>query len=199
MRHITVQGMNPSLDTITEKDEDDIAFGAKIKADIFATSFVRSPDDIHKLNRIIAAASNNPYYHEICAKIENYVGYKNFIEIMQVVHVTMIARGDLGFDLGLAKLVIAQEIMARYGHENGHAVLLATGIVKGLENKNILAISEADSIMKAMRQNIGSLMSSEATTKSKTPWDAVKALKSHSISGANYWQSELPYEKRLVM
>lgn len=93
---INLPGVHLSAATITEKDKRDIRFGQRLGVDIIAVSFVRSPEDVLIVRRMIHKARQDTL---VLAKIEHPDALSNLDEILDVCDGVMLARGDLGVEL----------------------------------------------------------------------------------------------------
>ena len=97
------QGGGLSVSSLTDKDHLDIGTAAKIEADYLAVSFVHAAEDIHQARRLFREAGGSG---GIVAKIETSEALSNIDEIIEAADVVMIARGDLGVEVGDAQLVV---------------------------------------------------------------------------------------------
>jgi len=91
-----------SAESLTEKDREDIKVAASMGADYVAISFPRSADDIHEVRELLRAAGG---HGGIVAKIERAEALDALEEIVEAADVVMIARGDLGVEIGDAEFV----------------------------------------------------------------------------------------------
>src|SRR5690606_31564781 len=98
---INRQGGGLSAKALTDKDRADIKAAAKMQADYIAVSFPRSAADIHEARELLRAAGG---HGGVVAKIERAEAITNLEEIIQASDVVMIARGDLGVEIGDAEL-----------------------------------------------------------------------------------------------
>merc|ERR1711957_248992 len=108
-KNMNLCGCKVNLPTITEKDEDDIInFGLKEGVDMIAASFVRTANDVEVIRDLLGPKGANI---KIICKIENEEGIDNFEEIVDATDGIMIARGDLGMEIPVEKVFIAQKYM----------------------------------------------------------------------------------------
>ena len=102
-KNMNLPGVIVDLPTITEKDEDDILeFGLKKGVDMIAASFIRKASDIEHIKDLLGPKGS---HIKIIAKIENQEGLENYEEILKVTDGIMVARGDLGMEIPVEKVI----------------------------------------------------------------------------------------------
>lgn len=117
------------LPTFTEKDKEDIVeFGIKRRVEFIAASFVRKPEDVKNLRKLLAD-NGGPEIKIIC-KIENLEGVENFDGILELTDAIMVARGDLGMEIPPSKVFLAQKYMIRKANIAGKPVITATQMLE---------------------------------------------------------------------
>jgi pyruvate kinase len=94
-------GLDVQIDPLTKKDLEDIDWGVKHSIDLFAQSFVRQASDLERLEEVIQAAGGD---QPIIAKIEHPKAIDNLESIVTKAWGVMVARGDLGVELGVEKV-----------------------------------------------------------------------------------------------
>ncbi len=99
---MNLPGIVVDLETITEKDEEDILeFGLKKGIDMIAASFIRKASDIEFIRDLLGPKGS---HIKIIAKIENQEGLENYEDILRVADGIMVARGDLGMEIPVEKV-----------------------------------------------------------------------------------------------
>ena len=106
-KSINIPGMNINLPSITQKDIDDIKFGIIAGFDYIAASFVRKPEDVLAIRKILE--ENDGTHIKIISKIENREGINNFDKILEVSDGIMVARGDLGVEIPMEEVPVRQK------------------------------------------------------------------------------------------
>src|SRR3989344_6775485 len=109
-RSLNLPGAPLKISALTDKDKKDIAFGIKNDVDIFAFSFVRRPSDVLELRKIL---DNKKSKAKIMAKIETVEAVEDFDNILPLVDMVMVARGDLAVELGHENVPVVQKMMIR--------------------------------------------------------------------------------------
>ena len=127
---VNVPNVPVRLPAITEKDREDIRFGAEQQIDFIAASFVRNAECILEIRAFLkeCKAPNIP----IIAKIENAEGIKNIDEIIRCADGIMIARGDLGVEIPAEEVPYLQKLIIQKCNENYKPVITATQMLDSM-------------------------------------------------------------------
>jgi pyruvate kinase len=158
---------------ITEKDIKDMEFGVKIGVDMMAVSFIKSREDIEEAKRIVAGFGGDC---PIFAKIEKAEAVENLSSIVEVADGLMVARGDLGVELGLSKVPIAQKKIIRTANRKGIPVITATQMLTSMIDSPFPTRAEVSDIANAVLDGTDAVMLSDETTVGKYPIEAIKVL-----------------------
>ncbi len=174
---------------ISEKDKDDLRFACENDLDVIFASFVRKASDICEMKELL-----KEYGHPgipILAKIENREGLDNIDEILDSCEGVMVARGDLGGEIPLPEVPIAQEMIVKKARERGKPVIVATQMLDSMTNYPRPTRAEVGDVANAIRQSCDCVMLSGETASGLYPEEAVKM----QASIASTYESTLPYEK----
>jgi pyruvate kinase len=177
------------ISAITEKDKKDLIFGARHHVDIVAISFVNSKNDILTAKEILKKYNANPW---IFAKIETKKGVENLDEILEVSDGVMVARGDLGIEVGLEKVPVIQKKIIRRANKQKKPVITATQMLLSMVNSPFPTRAEVSDVANAVMDGSDAVMLSDETTVGKYPIKAVETLKKVIIE----IQQIYPYNKR---
>lgn len=123
-----------NLPTITEKDEIDIVdFGLKYKVDYIAVSFARYKQDLDNLRKLLIEKDpqHGPYV-QLISKIENHEAIHNLDQIIDGSDGIMVARGDLGMEVPIEKVVILQKYITERTINAGKTVITATQMLQSM-------------------------------------------------------------------
>ncbi len=160
-------------DSVTEKDKNDLVFGLNNNVDYVALSFVRAANDVLQVKDIIKKQGKNT---PVIAKIEKHEALDNIDEIIGVCDGIMVARGDLGVEIPLAKVPGIQKMLVRKANDTGKPVIIATQMLRSMVNAVRPTRAEATDVANAVLDGTDALMLSEETASGDYPVDAVKFM-----------------------
>ncbi len=179
------------ISAITEKDRKDMEFGAKHGVDMMAISFVKSAEDVIEAKNIIKSfGSDIP----IIAKIEKAEAIANLESIVSASDGVMVARGDLGVELGLSKVPVAQKKIIASANNAGIPVITATQMLTSMMNSPFPTRAEVSDVANAVLDGTDAVMLSDETTVGKYPVEAVRAL----VDTICEAESIYPYHENLI-
>jgi pyruvate kinase len=162
-------GARLDLPAVTEKDRADLAFGRRIGIDLVAASFVVSPDDIAAVR---AVAGDAP----VIAKIERAAALDNLGAILAVADGAMVARGDLGVEIGYEPLPrIQKEIIAATNAAGGISIT-ATEMLESMVASPRPTRAEVTDVANAVMDGSDAVMLSAETAVGRYPVRAVEAM-----------------------
>ncbi len=167
------QGGGLSARALTEKDERDIALAAELQADFLAVSFVRNGEDVQRARDLFAAAGGSGL---IVAKIERAEAIQNVEEIIQAADVVMIARGDLGVEIGDAELPGMQKTVIARARNSNRVVITATQMMQTMIDNPQPTRAEVLDVANAVMDGTDAVMLSAETAIGKHPGKVVKAM-----------------------
>ncbi len=167
---VNVPGVRLSIPAITEKDEQDIRFGIEIGVDRFALSFVRSASEVVRCK---ALCGDTP----VIAKLEKPEAIEALREIVDAADGIMVARGDLGVELGSERVPVAQKKAIRAANERGKLVITATQMLDSMMHNPRPTRAEASDVANAVFDGSDVLMLSGETAVGRYPIEAVSMMK----------------------
>ncbi len=170
---INKQGGGLSAPALTEKDREDIKTAARIGADYLAVSFPRHAQDIHEARALFNAAGSNG---AIVAKIERAEALQVIDEIILASDVIMIARGDLGVEIGDAALPPVQKMLIHKSREMNRVVITATQMMESMIENQIPTRAEVFDVANAVLDGTDAVMLSAETAAGKYPDKAISAM-----------------------
>ena len=162
-----------SISAITQKDEEDLAFGAKNDIDIVALSFVQNRDDILKARKIMQEHNFNPF---VVSKIETGEAISNLKELLSLSDGVMVARGDLGAEFGVTKLPRIQKQIIALANEMNKPSITATQMLSSMKDNPFPTRAEVSDIANAVYDGTDAVMLSDETTIGSFPLEAVQVL-----------------------
>ena len=161
------------MSAITQKDKKDIKFGISQKIDLIALSFVQSADDIREAKKLIKMAGE---YVPVFAKIEKSSALENIDDIILEADGLMIARGDLGVEMGPYVIPVIQKQIIAKAREKGLPVIIATQMLMSMVSSPYPTRAEVSDIANAVLDGADAVMLSDETTVGDFPEEAVKVI-----------------------
>lgn len=170
---INRQGGGLSAPALSEKDKADIRFAAEIKADYVAVSFVRCAEDIEHARRLLVEAGGEG---GLVAKIERAEAVDAVEEIINASDAIMVARGDLGVEIGDAELPAVQKDLIRKARSLNSVVVTATQMMESMIENAIPTRAEVFDVANAVLDGTDAVMLSAETAMGRNPAKAVEAM-----------------------
>ncbi|MFT6372484.1 MAG: pyruvate kinase [Gammaproteobacteria bacterium] len=170
---INLKGGGLSAEALTEKDKEDIKTAARLDADYLAVSFPRTAEDIHRARRLLREAGGQG---GIIAKIERAEALVNLEEIIDASDAVMVARGDLGVEIGDAKLPAIQKKIIKMARERNCVVITATQMMESMRDNPIPTRAEVFDVANAVLDGTDAVMLSAETATGKYPSETVRAM-----------------------
>jgi len=168
------QGGGLSVEALSDKDRNDIKLAAEIGADFLAVSFVRSAADMNQARQLLHDAGGNA---ALVAKIERADAIPVLGEIIDASDVVMVARGDLGVEIGDAELPGLQKKIIRESVQRNRAVITATQMLQSMVRSPIPTRAEVLDVANAVIDGTDAVMLSEETAAGAHPDKAVAAMR----------------------
>ena len=167
------QGGGLSLGALTDRDRELIGIAAGIGVDFIAVSFCRHAEDMHEARRIAREAGSDA---ALVAKIERAEAIENLAEIIDASDVVMVARGDLGVEIGDAELPGLQKKIIRESLARGKVVITATQMLQSMVESPIPTRAEVLDVANAVIDGTDAVMLSQETAAGAWPVRAVQAM-----------------------
>ncbi len=166
-----------SAEALTEKDEQDLAFGLNHNVDFVAMSFVRSASDVKllrkKIEKYISSDSEPP---QVIVKIEKHEALDNFAEILAETDAVMIARGDLGLETPATLVPLRQKELIAKCIVVGKPVITATEMLGSMEQNPRPTRAEVSDVANAVIDHSDAVMLSGETANGRYPVRAVAMM-----------------------
>lgn len=171
---VNTPGVKVNLPSMTEKDKQDILFGLSQDIDFIAASFIRKATDVLAIRKLLE--ENNHPEVQIISKIESEEGYANLDEILKVSDGIMVARGDLGVEIPIQEVPIAQKTIIKKCNLLGKPVITATQMLDSMIRNPSPTRAEATDIANAIYDGTDALMLSGETAAGSYPLKAVQTM-----------------------
>ena len=170
---INRHGGGLSAAALTDKDREDILHAARLKLDYVAMSFPRDARDVIELRRLLREAGGEGY---VVAKIERAEAIENIDEILRACDVAMVARGDLGVEIGDAELPAVQKMIINRARAMNRVVITATQMMESMITSPIPTRAEVSDVANAVIDGTDAVMLSAETATGEHPIKSVEAM-----------------------
>jgi pyruvate kinase len=182
-------------------DREDLLFAITHDVEYIAASFVRSGADVLEIRNLL---QERGALIPIIAKIENAEGVTNLDEIVSVSNGTMVARGDLGVELPIAKVPLIQKKIIRSTVMNGKPVITATQMLDSMTHNPMPTRAEVSDVANAILDGTSAVMLSGETAIGNYPVEAVRTMAALTLeaeaqlSEYGYLQHILPEPAHMI-
>jgi pyruvate kinase len=170
---INLLGGGLSAAALTDKDKEDIKIIAIMNCDYIAISFPRSAEDLHEARRLLLAEG---CHAGIVAKVERAEALNVIDEIILASDAVMVARGDLGVEIGDANLPATQKHLIKRSRELNRVAITATQMMESMIDNPIPTRAEVFDVANAVYDGTDAIMLSAETASGKYPIKAVEAM-----------------------
>jgi pyruvate kinase len=170
---INFKGGGLSASALTDKDKVDLQHAVKTGVDFIAISFVSNADDIVQTRRMLDEMDSKA---RIIAKIERSVALDNIDEIIDAADAIMIARGDLGVEIGDASLPPVQKRLIKLARDKDRAVITATQMMESMIEHHMPTRAEVFDVANAVLDGTDAVMLSAETSIGNHPDKSVLAM-----------------------
>ena len=188
------QGGGLSAEALTDKDKQDILFAAKFAVDYVAVSFPRSAEDMDLARQLLLAAGCEA---GLIAKIERTEAVQDLSAIIKASDAVMVARGDLGVEMGFAELPAIQKIIISRSRELNKAVITATQMMESMNFNSIPTRAEVSDVANAVLEGSDAVMLSAETASGLYPIKAVEAMAEVCLAAERQRETRLIQESPL--
>lgn len=171
---VNVPNVSLALPYLSEKDMQDLKFGAKMGYDFIAASFCRTGADIVYLRDFCHALGWNDV--KIIAKIENHEGVEHIDGIIKEADGIMVARGDMGVEIPFEQIPAIQKMIIQKVFQAGKIVVTATQMLESMINNPRPTRAEITDVANAIYDGTSAIMLSGETAMGKHPVEAVKTM-----------------------
>ncbi len=162
---------------VTPKDEADLRLGLELGVDYVAMSFVRRAADL----RALKARLSVPERPLVIAKLERREALAHLDEVLATADGVMVARGDLGLEVSLEEVPLAQKRILRQANQRGILAVTATQMLESMVERDHPTRAEVSDVANAILDGSDALMLSAETAVGRHPVDAVRTIASIAL------------------
>ena len=170
---VNVPGVPVPIPSLTRKDAEDLEFALQLDVDFIALSFVRSAADVRDLKALIEQAGSPAH---VIAKIEKAEAVDALLAILEETHAVMVARGDLGVEIGPEVVPLLQKRIIKAALDRGKPVITATQMLESMVHQPEPTRAEASDIANALLDGTSAVMLSEETAIGEYPLESVRTM-----------------------
>ncbi|HEY2677505.1 MAG TPA: pyruvate kinase [Steroidobacteraceae bacterium] len=183
---INRQGGGLSAGALTDKDREDIVTAAKLKVDYLGVSFPRDAADMEEARLLLRQAGGHGL---LVAKIERAEAIKNLSAVVKASDGVMVARGDLGVEMGYAELAGLQKQIIQEARHQNRVVIMATQMMESMITATIPTRAEVSDVANAVMDGTDAVMLSAETASGRHPVKVVEAM-AQIVVGAEKYEVE---------
>lgn len=170
---LNLPGIDLGISAFTPRDRECLAFALEQGVDAVSQSFVDDADDIHAVREAAARSGRIPF---IIAKIERAGALDNLDAILDASDGLMVARGDLGVEIPLARIAVVQKEIMRKANRMGKPVITATQMLESMTDHRRPTRAEATDVANAILDGTDAVMLSGESAMGRYPLAAVEML-----------------------
>jgi len=185
---VNLPGVQLSISSLSDKDRADLAFALDLGVDAVALSFVRSAADVQEARSLMEELGR---VAPIIAKIEKPEAVVNLEEILKCANGIMVARGDLGVEMGPEEVPLIQKQAIEAANSHGKLVITATQMLDSMIRNPRPTRAEASDVANAVLDGSDAVMLSGETASGLYPTQAVRTMDEIIRSterGERYWR-----------
>ncbi len=189
---VNLPGIPLPIPSLTRKDLDDLEFALGLDVDFVALSFVRSASDVRALRTLIEARGSQAH---VIAKIEKAEAIAALDEILAESHAVMVARGDLGVEIGAADVPLLQKRIISRSLERGKPVITATQMLESMIHQPEPTRAEASDVANAILDGTSAIMLSGETAVGEFPVEAIQVMDgiARAVEPSLDYRHEIPH------
>ncbi|MCI0479778.1 pyruvate kinase [Candidatus Uhrbacteria bacterium] len=173
---LNLPGTKLRLPALSDKDRADAVFGTKLGVDFVALSFVRSPEDVKDLRKLLDGRGAAGKRIRIVVKIEKQEAVDRFGEILPLVDAVMVARGDLGIETAASQVPVVQKQLIAACRDRCVPVIVATQMLASMAHSPRPTRAEVSDVANAVADHADAVMLSEESAMGEYPVETVRMM-----------------------
>ena len=170
---VNLPGVPIPIPSLTRKDLEDLEFALGLGCDFIALSFVRSAADVRDLKALLEQEGATAH---VIAKIEKAEAVDALDDVLAESDAVMVARGDLGVEIGPALVPLVQKRIILKALERGKPVITATQMLESMIHHPEPTRAEASDVANAILDGTSAVMLSGETAVGEYPIEAVQTM-----------------------
>ncbi len=186
---VNLPGVKLSAPALGEADRDNARWAARGGVDFLGLSFVRGPDEVHQLKALIEAEGAQT---QVIAKIEKPEALDRLDEIVEAADGIMVARGDLGVEVDIAQMAVAQKRIVALCNQRRKPVIIATQMLDSMTHARIPTRAEATDVANAILDGADACMLSGETAIGEHPVEVVKMMNRIAVATEPIYRDRRP-------
>ncbi|MCS6978225.1 MAG: pyruvate kinase [Gemmatales bacterium] len=170
---IAAPNVRLNVEPLTPKDLQDLDWTSRNVVDYVGLSFVRRPEDVDRLRQELSLRGIQA---NVIAKIEKTEALNHLQAVIQRADAVMVARGDLGIEIDVARVPLVQKEIIRECNRQGKPVITATQMLESMRSSNRPTRAEAADVANAILDGTDAVMLSAETATGLYPIAAVETM-----------------------
>jgi pyruvate kinase len=170
---VNLPGVRLSVPTLGPADLDNAAWAAQSGVDFLGMSFVRSADDVRQLKALLHSHQSQT---QVIAKIEKPEALEQLDEIIEAADAVMVARGDLGVEIDIARVAVVQKEIIAACNTARKPVIIATQMLDSMQHSRLPTRAEVADVSNAILDGADACMLSGETAIGRHPRLAVEMM-----------------------
>lgn len=192
-KSINIPNVIVDMPYISDVDREDIIFGIQECVDYIAASFVRRPEDVLEVRKLLDKYDTSGKIR-IISKIENTEGIEKMDEIIEISDGIMVARGDMGVEVPFKMLPKIQKELISKCYKKGKLVVTATQMLDSMQTNPRPTRAEVSDVANAIYDRTTAIMLSGESAAGKYPVESVRAM----MEIADYTEQNINFTKRFI-
>jgi pyruvate kinase len=189
---VNLPGVRLSVPTLGEVDRQNAVWAGEHGVDFVGLSFVRSPDEIHQLKSLLQSHGSDA---QVIAKIEKPEALDRLEEIVKASDGVMVARGDLGVEIDIAQIAMAQKRILATGSRLRKPVIIATEMLDSMQHALQPTRAEVTDVANAILDGADACMLSGETAIGRHPVEAVRMMHRIALATEPLYRQRPPLPK----